>query len=124
MVSKINVQPGQVVQAGQPLFSIVHSDNVWVIANFKETQLNKMKEGQKVIVKVDAYPKHKFEARLSSFSPATGSTFALLPPDNSSGNFVKVVQRLPVKIDFTNPSDTLVKKLRPGMNVLVDVHLD
>src|SRR5260221_3518857 len=124
LVSKINVQPGQVVQAGQPLFSIVHSDNVWVIANFKETQLNKMKEGQKVIVKVDAYPKHKFEARLSSFSPATGSTFALLPPDNSSGNFVKVVQRLPVKIDFTNPADTLVKKLRPGMNALVDVHLD
>jgi membrane fusion protein (multidrug efflux system) len=124
LVSKINVQPGQVVQVGQPLFSIVHSDNVWVIANFKETQLNKMKEGQKVIVKVDAYPKHKFEARLSSFSPATGSTFALLPPDNSSGNFVKVVQRLPVKIDFTNSSDTLVKKLRPGMNVLVDVHLD
>jgi membrane fusion protein (multidrug efflux system) len=124
LVSKINVQPGQVVQIGQPLFSIVHSDNVWVIANFKETQLNKMKEGQKVIVKVDAYPRHKFEARLASFSPATGSTFALLPPDNSSGNFVKVVQRLPVKIDFTNASDTLVKRLRPGMNVLVDVHLD
>jgi len=124
LVSKINVQPGQFVQAGQPLFSVVHSDNVWVIANFKETQLDKMKEGQKVIIKADAYHGHKFEAMLSSFSPATGSTFALLPPDNASGNFVKVVQRLPVRIDFTNKSDTLVKKLRPGMNVTVDVHLD
>jgi len=124
LVSKVNVQPGQFVQAGQPLFSIVHSENVWVIGNFKETQLNKMKEGQKVIVKVDAYPGHKFEARLSSFSPATGSTFSLLPPDNATGNFVKIVQRLPVKFEFTDPSDSLVKKLRPGMNVFVDVHLD
>jgi len=124
LVSKINIQPGQFVQAGQPVFSLVHSENVWVIANFKETQLNKMKEGQKVIIKADAYPGHKFQAVLSSFSPATGSTFALLPPDNASGNFVKVVQRLPVKIEFTDPNDSLVKKLRAGMNVLVDVHLD
>jgi membrane fusion protein (multidrug efflux system) len=124
LVSKVNVQPGQYVQAGQSLFSIVHSDNVWVIANFKETQLDKMKEGQKVIVSADAYPGHHFEAKLTSFSPATGSTFALLPPDNASGNFVKVVQRLPVKIEFTDTADDLVKKLRPGMNVMVDVHLD
>jgi membrane fusion protein (multidrug efflux system) len=124
LVSKINVQPGQFVQAGQPVFSIVHSESVWVIANFKETQLDKMKEGQKAIINVDAYPGHKFEATLTSFSPATGSTFALLPPDNASGNFVKVVQRLPVKLEFTNPNDSLVRKLRPGMNVLVDVHLD
>ena len=124
LVSKINVQPGQFVQAGQSVFSIVHSDAVWVIGNFKETQLNKMTVGQKVIIKADAFPKHKFEAVLSSFSPATGSTFALLPPDNASGNFVKVVQRLPVKIDFTDKTDSLVKKLRPGMNVFADVYLD
>lgn len=124
LVSKVNVQPGQYVQAGQSLFSIVHSDNVWVIANFKETQLDKMVVGQKVIVHADVFPNHSFEATLSSFSPATGSTFALLPPDNASGNFVKVVQRLPVKIEFTSSSDSLVKKLRPGMNVAVDVHLD
>jgi membrane fusion protein (multidrug efflux system) len=124
MVSKISVQPGQFVQAGQSLFSIVHSDKVWVIANFKETQLNKMREGQKVIVSVDAYKGHEFEATVGSFSPATGSTFALLPPDNASGNFVKVVQRLPVRIEFANTSDSLIKKLRPGMNVNVDVHLD
>jgi len=124
LVSKVNIQPGQFLQGGQALFSVVHSENVWVVANFKETQLNKMKTGQKVIVKADAYSGHAFQAVLSSFSPATGSTFALLPPDNASGNFVKVVQRLPVKIEFTDLNDPLVKKLRPGMNVLVDVHLD
>ncbi len=124
LVSKVNVQPGQYVQPGQGMFSIVHSDNVWVIANFKETQLNKMRIGQKVVIKADAYPGHKFDATVASFSPATGSTFALLPPDNASGNFVKVVQRLPVRIEFTDAADTLSKKLRPGMNVMVDVHLD
>src|SRR5437773_5417359 len=123
-VSKINVQPGQFVQAGQALFSLVHRTKAGVDANFKETQLNKMREGQRVVVTADAFPKHKFEAKLSSFSPATGSTFALLPPDNASGNFVKVVQRLPVKIEFTDLSDSLIKKLRPGLNVSVDVHLD
>ncbi len=124
LVSKVNVRDGQFVQAGQALFSIVHSDKVWVVANFKETQLNKMVEGQKVIIHADAFPKHDFEAKLASFSPATGSTFALLPPDNASGNFVKVVQRLPVRIEFTNNNDSLIRRLRPGMNVLVDVHLD
>ncbi|RYY72096.1 MAG: HlyD family secretion protein [Chitinophagaceae bacterium] len=123
LVSKVNVNAGQFVQAGQALFSIVHSDKVWVIANFKETQLNKMVEGQTVIVHADVFPDHSFEAKLASFSPATGSTFALLPPDNASGNFVKVVQRLPVRIEFANKADSLVKKLRPGMNVTVDVHL-
>ena len=101
--------PDNLYRQDKPLFSIVHSENVWVVANFKETQLDKMKEGQKVIVQADAFPGHKFEAKLSSFSPATGSTFALLPPDNASGNFVKVVQRLPVKIEFTDGSDSLVK---------------
>jgi membrane fusion protein (multidrug efflux system) len=124
LVSKINVQPGQVVQAGQSLFSIVHSNNTWVTANFKETQINKMHFGQKVIVTADAFGKHEFEAIVASFSPATGSTFSLLPPDNATGNFVKTVQRLAVRIEFNNPNDSLVQKLRPGMNVIVDVHLD
>ena len=123
-LSKVNVKTGQFVQAGQALFSIVHTDNIWVTANFKETQLNKMTVGQKVTIHADAFSNHPFEATLTSFSPATGSTFALLPPDNASGNFVKVVQRLPVKIEFNNPADSLLKKLRPGMNVEVDVHLD
>jgi len=123
-VSKINLQPGQLVQAGQGLFNIVPSDNKWVVANFKETQLAKMKAGQKVTVKVDAYPDHEFEAKVSSFSPATGSKFSLLPPDNASGNFVKTVQRVPVKIEFTNAKDEHLQKLRAGMNVGVDVHLN
>ena len=124
IVSKVPIQTGQYLQAGQQLFSIVLNNDKWVVANFKETQYNKMKEGQKVIVHADAFPKHDFEAILSSFSPATGARFALLPPDNASGNFVKVVQRLPVKVVFTNKSDSLIERLRPGMNVYVDVHLD
>ena len=124
MVSKVNVQEGEFVQPGQALFSIVLSRDVWVIANFKETQFEKMHIGQKVTVHADAFPKHSFEATLTSFSPATGSRFALLPPDNASGNFVKVVQRLPVKIEFSAAADSLIEQLRPGMNVSVDVHLN
>lgn len=123
MVSKVNVQPGQFLQAGQMLFSIVLNDAVWVVANFKETQLNKMTVGQKVIVTADVIPGHDFEATVSSFSPATGAKFSLLPPDNASGNFVKVVQRLPVKVEFTNKNDSLIKRMRPGMNVTVSVDL-
>ena len=124
LVSKINVQPGQFVQAGQALFSVVHSNSIWVTANFKETQINKMRAGQKVVVTADAFGKHEFEAKVASFSPATGSTFSLLPPDNATGNFVKTVQRVPIRIEFTNSSDSLIHQLRPGMNVSVDVHLD
>jgi len=123
-VSKVYVQPGQYLQAGQSLFSIVTDNSVWVVANFKETQLDKMKVGQKVSVHVDAFPEKSLDAHVSSFSPATGARFALLPPDNATGNFVKVVQRLPVKIEFDNPNDPVVKQLRAGLNVDVDVHLD
>jgi membrane fusion protein (multidrug efflux system) len=122
-ISKVNVQPGQFVQAGQATFSIVLNEEKWVIANFKETQLEKMHEGQKVILHVDAYPDHDFIGRVSSFSAATGSSFALLPPDNATGNFVKVVQRVPVRIEFTS-NDPLLNRLRAGMNVNVDVNLD
>ena len=124
LVSKVNVQEGQFVTTGQALFSVVLNQDVWVVANFKETQFDKMKIGQKVIVHADAFPDHSFEATVSSFAAATGARFALLPPDNSSGNFVKVVQRLPIKIEFKQPLDTLVKQLITGMNVTVDVHLD
>ena len=124
LVSKVSVQPGQFLTAGQSLFSVVLNEDIWVVANFKETQFRRMKVGQKVIVSVDAFSGHDFEAKLTSFSPATGAQFALLPPDNASGNFVKVVQRLPVKIEFVNKSDSLIKMVRPGMNVSVDVHLD
>lgn len=124
LVSKINIQPGQFIQAGQSLFSVVLNNDLWVVANFKETQFSRMQIGQKVTVHIDAFSKHDFDAELTSFSPATGSSFAVLPPDNATGNFVKVVQRLPVKIEFTNKNDTILKRLRPGMNAVVDVHLD
>lgn len=123
-VSKVDIQPGQLVQAGQSLFQIINNASAWVIANFKETQLNKMVEGQKVTIKVDAYPDYDFQGTITSFSPATGARFSLLPPDNATGNFVKTIQRLPVKIslDATNDPEK-IKLLRPGMNVDVDVHL-
>lgn len=123
ITSKINVQAGQYLQAGQATFSVIQDNDIWVIANFKETQFHDLRIGQKVIINVDAFPGHDFEATVTSFSPATGARFALLPPDNASGNFVKVVQRLPVKIEF-NKQDSLVKQLKAGMNVNVDVHLD
>lgn len=122
-VSKVNVQLGQMVQAGQTLFSVVQDEAPWVVANFKETQISRMKAGMPVTVHVDAFAGHEFRAKVMSFSPATGSRFSLLPPDNASGNFVKVVQRLPVKIEFDG-NDQLLKELRPGMNVNVDVMIN
>lgn len=123
-VATIDIQPGQLVQPGQALFYIINNQDAWVVANFKETQLNKMKEGQKVTIIADAYPDVKFEGVLTSFSPATGSRFSLLPPDNATGNFVKTIQRLPVKISLTENNDKeKIKLLRPGMNVEVDVHV-
>jgi membrane fusion protein (multidrug efflux system) len=123
-VSKINAQPGQFVQPGQSLFYLINNSEVWVIANFKETQLSKMSIGQKVTLRVDAYPDKEFEGLVSSFSPATGSRFSILPPDNATGNFVKTIQRLPVKISIDKNNDAeKVKNLRPGMNVDVDVHI-
>ncbi|WP_269223250.1 HlyD family secretion protein [Flavobacterium sp. IMCC34518] len=124
-ISKIDIQPGQLVQAGQSLFYIINNSEAWVVANFKETQLNKMVIGQKVTVKVDAYPDYNFEGSITSFSPATGSRFSLLPPDNATGNFVKTIQRLPVKISLNTSNDPeKIKLLRPGMNAEVDVHLN
>nr|WP_294947290.1 HlyD family secretion protein [uncultured Mucilaginibacter sp.] len=120
VVSKKNVQVGQLVQAGQTLFSIVNDNSTFITANFKETQLNKITNGQKVNVKVDAYPDLKVEGTVYNFSPATGAKFSLLPPDNATGNFVKVVQRVPVKIKLSGSKEDLAK-LRPGMSVDVSV---
>ncbi|MDB5001085.1 MAG: secretion protein HlyD [Mucilaginibacter sp.] len=120
IVSKKNVQVGQLVQAGQTLFSIVNDNSIYVTANFKETQLDEMKNGQKVDIEVDAYPDLKLEGSVYNFSPATGAKFSLLPPDNATGNFVKVVQRVPVKIKINGSNEDL-SKLRPGMSVKVSV---
>lgn len=123
-VSRIDIQPGQSVQSGQSLFYIINNQEVWVIANFKETQINKMKIGQKVDLKIDAFDGEVFIGELASFSPATGGQFSILPPDNATGNFVKTVQRLPVKIIFKNNNDKdKLKLLRSGMNAEVDVYI-
>jgi membrane fusion protein (multidrug efflux system) len=121
-ISSVNLEPGQLVQAGQQICTIVLNNDTWITANFKETQLEKMKVGQSATIEVDAFPHHEFHAKVSSFSPATGSLFALLPPDNASGNFVKVVQRIPIRLEFTDKKDSLVSQLRPGMNVIAEVH--
>ncbi|SEQ79656.1 HlyD family secretion protein [Pedobacter rhizosphaerae] len=120
IVSKKNVQKGQLVQAGQSLFSIVNDGSIYVTANFKETQLEKIKEGSKVEIEVDAYPDQKIEGEVYNFAPITGAKGSLLPPDNATGNFVKVVQRVPVKIKI-HPSKELLAKLRPGMSVKASV---
>lgn len=122
-VSSVNLQPGQLVQAGQALFQVVPNHEKWVVANFKETQLTQMKIGQKVKIKIDAFPDVKFEGKVSSFSPGTGASFSLLPPDNASGNFVKVVQRVPVKIAFDHVAAKDLERLRAGLNADVEVEL-
>ncbi|GAC1308635.1 MAG: HlyD family secretion protein [Mucilaginibacter sp.] len=120
IVSKKNVQVGQLVQAGQTLFSIVNDNSIYITANFKETQLDKIQNGQKVNIDVDAYPNLKLTGSVYNFSPATGAKFSLLPPDNATGNFVKVVQRVPVKIKISGSKEDMAK-LRPGMSVAVSV---
>ena len=109
------VEPGQIVQAGQGLLVVVPLQNVWVTANFKETQLKKMKPGQRAEVKVDTYGK-TFSGHVDSIAGATGSVLSLLPPENATGNYVKVVQRIPVKI-VLDPIPPEKAILRPGMNV-------
>jgi len=121
IVSKRNIQTGQLVQAGQTLFAIVHDKGVYITANFKETQMEALHEGEKVDITADAFSDKPFHGIIESFSGATGAKFSLLPPDNATGNFVKVVQRVPVRISIE--ADSAMKRLlRPGMSVKVVVH--
>ncbi len=119
MIAKKNVDPGKYVQPGQPLLSIVNGE-MWVIANFKETQIKKMAVGQPVEVRVDAYPRTTFKGHVDSLQPGTGSAFSLLPPENATGNFVKVVQRVPVKIVMESKPDRN-NPLWPGLSVIPTV---
>jgi membrane fusion protein (multidrug efflux system) len=121
IVSKRNIQLGQLVQAGQTIFSVVHENDIYITANFKETQMLHLKLNDKVDVEVDAFPDQNIEGIVQSFSGATGAKFSLLPPDNATGNFVKVVQRIPVKITLQADS-AIINRLRPGMSVKVVVH--
>jgi membrane fusion protein (multidrug efflux system) len=116
IVSRKSVETGQVVQPGQPLMTIIPMDPIWITANFKETQLASMRPGQPVTVKADAYGGRTFKGHVDSIAAATGSRFSLLPPENATGNFVKVVQRVPVKIVLEQGQDA-EHLLRPGMSV-------
>lgn len=118
VASKLTVHEGQLVSVGSPVIELVPTET-YVIANFKETQLGKMKAGQRVDIEVDAYPGKKFEGKVESLSGGTGSSFSLLPADNASGNFVKVVQRVPVRIAWTRAPEMA---MRAGLSVDVTVH--
>ena len=113
-------QVGQYVKAGTQLLSLVPLPHVYVTANFKETQLTRMRAGQLAEVSVDAYPDLTLEGRVESFAPASGAQFSLLPPDNATGNFTKIVQRVPVRIALP-ASSPLAGLLRPGLSVTVTI---
>jgi membrane fusion protein, multidrug efflux system len=121
IVSRKSVEVGQIVQPGQPLMAIIPLDTIWVTANFKETQLSNLRPGQKAVVTVDAYGGRKFAGHVESIAAATGARFSLLPPENATGNYVKVVQRVPVKIALEGGQDA-EHLLRPGMSVVPTVY--
>ncbi len=122
-IAKKSVEPGMVVPPGQALFGFVSSRERWVEANFKETQIARIKPGQKVNVDVDAISGKSFEGVVDSIGSATGSTFTLLPPDNSTGNFTKVVQRVPVKIDLLNLTPDDIDRLAAGLSSVVEIKI-
>jgi membrane fusion protein (multidrug efflux system) len=119
-ITKKRVEPGQIVQAGQPLFAIVNTEAAWVIANFKETQLKDVRPGMKATIEVDMFPGRPLAAHVDSIQAGTGGRFALLPPENASGNFVKVVQRVPVKL-VIDEADR--RALPPGASVIPTIEL-
>ncbi len=121
-IGKRNLEHGQYIQAGQNLMTVVNADVFWIVANFKETQIEQLKVGQAVIIKIDGYSDKEITGKIESLSEATGARFSLLPPDNSSGNFVKVTQRVPVKISIDNIQEYKAI-LKAGMSVAVSVSL-
>ncbi|HNW25258.1 MAG TPA: HlyD family secretion protein [Candidatus Gastranaerophilaceae bacterium] len=115
-VSNKTIAKGAIVQAGQPLFTLV-PDDIWIVANFKESQLENMKVGQEVEIKVDAYPHKRFKGKIDSIQRISGAKSSLFPPENAVGSFVKIVQRIPVKIVFAEKIDTSKYTIVPGMSV-------
>jgi membrane fusion protein (multidrug efflux system) len=115
-VTRMSAEVGNTVQAGQPLMSLVSLDDAFVVANYKETRLEHIVPGQKVTIRLDAYPGQKFTGRVESIMAGTGAAFTLFPPENASGNYVKVVQRVPVKIIFDD-----LEKVRPYLRVGLSV---
>ena len=118
VIGNRSVQGGEFVRPGVTLLSVVPLRSVWIEANFKKTQIGTMRAGQKVNIEVDAYPDLEIEGRIDSLSPASGARFSLLPPENATGNFTKIVQRVPVRIAL--PAEVLAQEiLRPGLSVVV-----
>ncbi|MGC1784403.1 MAG: HlyD family secretion protein [Acidobacteriaceae bacterium] len=123
IVNQKTAQVGQNVSAGQTLMTLIPLNNLWITANFKETQLNRMRPGQPVTLSVDAYGGRTYHAKVTQIGGATGSMLSLFPPENATGNYVKVVQRIPVRLDFTNPNENKDHLLRPGMSVTPKVRV-
>jgi membrane fusion protein (multidrug efflux system) len=123
VVGERQVQPGDYVNIGSSLINVVPLPNVYVIANYKETQLTRVKPGQPVDIVVDTFSSEKLHGRVERIAPASGSQFALLPPDNATGNFTKVVQRIPVRIEL-DPGQPLLERLLPGMSATTRIHTD
>jgi membrane fusion protein, multidrug efflux system len=123
MVSERGVRDGQYVHAGSQVIAVVPLDNVWVLANYKETQLAHVAIGQRAEIRVDTFPGIVITAMVDSIAPASGAQFSLLPPDNATGNFTKVVERIPVKLRI-GPDNPLAGKLRPGMSVIATILTD
>ena len=122
VVTKVEqIQAGDYVQAAAPLFALVSTKQVWLEANFKETDLTNIRPGQSASFTVDTYPGQRFSATVQSVSPGTGSSFSLLPPENSSGNWVKVVQRLPVRLSIMGKPENI--SLNAGMSAVVTVDI-
>ena len=122
-ISKKSVEVGQLIQPGQALMALIPLDRVWITANFKETQVEHIRPGQRVTIRADAYGGKTFNGKVESLAAATGARFSLLPPDNSTGNYVKVVQRIPVRISLDAGQDS-EHVLRPGMSVVPTVYTD
>ncbi len=119
IVSQMRLQPGEWIESGDPIFGLIEVDNLWIEANLKETQLTHVVEGQAVSISVDAYPNVTWPGRIGSISPATGAEFSVLPPQNASGNWVKVVQRLPLRIEVKGREDR--PQLRAGMTATIEI---
>jgi membrane fusion protein (multidrug efflux system) len=122
-VTKKSAETGNHVEDGQPLMAVVSLDDIWVTANYKETQLEKVKQGQKVVMKVDTFPGRKFKGKIESIMSGTGAVFSLFPPENATGNYVKVVQRIPVKIVLDKDADR-EHVLRIGMSVVPTILIE
>ncbi len=120
IIGEKTIEKGELVNSNQIVANIVQQNKKWVTANFKETQLEEISVGQRATIEVDALNGKKFEGKVKDLSPATGAKFSMVAPDNSTGNFVKITQRIPVRIEFTGTPEEL-KEIKPGMNVSVDV---